>query len=59
MSQRLFDLITLMYGGVLLLFLKGVTHIMSYLLMIIRDLPRSILCPLVVSLYPFTSSLLL
>ena len=48
---------TLMYGVMLLLSQKGVIPTMSYLLMIIRDLPGSILCPLVVSLCPFTSSL--
>jgi len=37
---------TLMYGGVFLLFQKRVTPTMSYLLMIIRDIPRSILCHL-------------
>ena len=37
---------TLMYGVVLLLSQKGVIPTMSYLLMIIRDIPRSILCHL-------------
>ena len=56
-SQRPFDLIHYDVWGLLLLSPKGVTPITSFSSMIIRGLPGSILCPLVVNFYLYTSNL--